>query len=138
MMPSSSRMLCSSSTTSTRVSATDRGEAEGEDAAGARRRLHLDLAAVLLHDPVNEGEAEPAAVELRGEEGLEHVTEVLARDALAGVAHAHLEPIAHHPCRHPDLAAVRHSFDGLEAQVPHDLTKLLHVDHPFVAGRDVQ
>src|SRR5438477_133874 len=107
MMPNNSRMLCSSSTTSTRVSATDRGEAEGEGAAGARRRLHVNLAAVLLHDPLHEGEAEPAAVEFRGEEGLEDVTEVLARDALTGVAHAHLEPIAHHPCRHPDLDGAR-------------------------------
>src|SRR5207302_7093837 len=137
MMPNNSRMLCSSSTTSTRVSATDRGEAEGEDAAGARRRLHVNLAAVLLHDPLYKGEAEPAAVEFRGEEGLEDVTEVLARDALSGVAHAYLEPVANHPCRHPDLAAVRHSFDGIEAQVPHDLTKLLHVDHPFEAGREL-
>src|SRR2546430_15613956 len=77
MMPNNSRMLCSSSTTSTRVSATDRGEAEGEGAAGARRRFHVNLAAVLLHDPLHEGEAEPAAVEFRGEEGLEDVTEVL-------------------------------------------------------------
>src|SRR2546425_6459919 len=100
MMPRSSRMLCSSSTTSTRVSATDRGEAEGEDAAGARRRLHVDLAAVVLHDPVNEGEAEPAAVGFRGEEGLEDVTEVVERDALAGVGHPHLEPVAHHAHRH--------------------------------------
>src|SRR6267378_7493694 len=114
MMPNNSRMLCSSSTTSTRVSATDRGKAEGEDAAGARRRLHVNLAAVLLHDPLHEGEAEPAAVEFRGEEGLEDVTEILARDALTGVAHAHLEPVAHHPRRHPELAAVRHGFDGIE------------------------
>src|SRR5256885_1016497 len=73
MMPNNSRMLCSSSTTSTRVSATDRGEAEGEGAAGARRRLHVNLAALLLHAPLHEGEAEPAAVECRGPEGLEDV-----------------------------------------------------------------
>src|SRR6267143_4977339 len=137
MMPNNSRMLCSSSTTSTRVSATDRGKAEGEDAAGARRRLHVNLAAVLLHDPLHEGEAEPAAVEFRGEEGLEDVTEVLARDALSGVAHAHLEPVAHHLRRHPALAAVRHGLDGIETQVPHGLTKLLHVGHPLEAGREL-
>src|SRR6266850_5275513 len=131
MMPSSSRMLCSSSTTSTRVSATDRREAEGEDAAGARRRLDMHFAAVLLHDPVNEGESDPAAVELRGEEGLEDVTEVVSRDALAGVAHAHLEPVTHHPRRHPQLAAVRHGLDGVEAQVPHGLAELLRVRHPL-------
>src|SRR5882762_10374382 len=119
MMPNNSRMLCSSSTTSTRVSATDRGEAEGEGAAGARRRLHVNLAAVLLHDPLHEGEAEPAAVEFRGEEGLEDVTEVLARDALTGVAHVHHGPVAHHPCRPPALAPVRHRFGGSGAQVTH-------------------
>src|SRR5882762_10471596 len=137
MMPSSSRMLCSSSTTSTRVSATDRGEAEGEDAAGARRRFHVNFAAVLLHDPVNEGEAEPAAVGLGGEEGLEDVTEVVTRDTLAGVADAHLEAATHDARRHAQLAAPRHGLDGVEAQVPHRLTELLRVGDPLEARREL-
>src|SRR5207245_9056933 len=132
-MPSSARRLCASSTTSTRVSATDRGEAESEDAAGARRRLDVNFAAVLLHDPVNESEPEPAAVGLRGEEGLEDVTEVVTCDALAGVGPAHLEPATYHSRRHPQLAAVRHGLDGVEAQVPHGLTELLGVRHPLEA-----
>src|SRR5919198_2818499 len=131
MMPRSSRMLCSSSTTSTRVSATDRGEAQDEDAAGARRRLQMHLAAVILHDAVDEGQAESTAVGLRREERLEDVWEVLPRDALAGVGHAHLEASAHDGGRHPQLAAVGHRLHGVEAKVPDGLAELLGIDHPF-------
>src|SRR5206468_6452040 len=137
MMPSSSRMLCSSSTTSTRVSATDRGEAQGEDAAGARRRLQVDLAAVILHDAVDEGEAESAAVGLRREERLEDVWEVLARDALAGVGHADLQLAAHDGGRHPQLATVGHRLHGVETQIRDRLAELLWVDEPFEARREL-
>src|SRR5882672_5450470 len=135
MMPSSSRMLCSSSTTSTRVSATEGGEAEGEDAAGARRRFDVDLATVILEDPVDEGEAQPATIGLRREERLEDVIEVVARDALAGVRHAHLEPPAHDGRGHPQLAAVGHGLDGVEAQVPDGLAELLWVHGPLEGRR---
>src|ERR671931_2218968 len=114
MMASSSRMLCSSSTTRTRVSATDRGEAEGEDAAGACRRLHVDLAAVVLHDSVDEGQPEPAAVGLRREERLEDVRKVLTRNALAGVADTHLETAARDSGRDPQLAPGGHRLDGIQ------------------------
>src|SRR2546426_694602 len=135
MMPSSSRMLCSSSTTSTRVSATEGGEAESEDAAGARRRFDVHLAPVILENPVDEREAQSAAVGLRREEWLEDVIEVVARDALAGVGHAHLEPSAHDGPGHPQLAAVGHGLDGVEAQVPDGLAELLWVHDPLEGRR---
>src|SRR5690349_6252013 len=115
MIPSSSRMLCSSSTTSTRVSVTAGGEAKREDTAGPRDRFDPYLAAVILEDPVDQGEAESAATRLRGEERLEHVVEVVPSDSLSGVAHAHLELAVRDGGRHAQLAAGRHRLHGVEA-----------------------
>src|SRR5215468_7789709 len=94
MMPSSSRMLCSSSTTRTRVSATDVWEPQREDASGACRRVHGDVAAVVLHDPVHERQTDPTAVGLRGEERLKDVREILLADPLTGVGDTHFEASA--------------------------------------------
>src|SRR5919106_4783938 len=47
------------------------GEEAGDDRAVPRVALHLDGAAVLLEDPVADGEPEPEAFVLRGEEGVE-------------------------------------------------------------------
>src|SRR5512133_561256 len=103
MMASRSRMLCSSSTTSTRMSGIRGRERDGERAAQAWAAVDVDLAAVVLHDAVHQGEAEPATVGLGGEEGLEDVAEVGGLDPLSGVAHAQHEtaPGGH---RHPQLA----------------------------------
>src|SRR5918996_3071474 len=79
MIDSRSRMLCSSSTTSTRMSGIRGRERHGEDAAGPRAALDVDLAAVVLHDAVHQGQAEAAAVRLGGEERLEDVPEIGGR-----------------------------------------------------------
>src|SRR5262245_43591564 len=131
MMPSSSRMLCSSSTTRTRVSAMDPREAQGEDAAGAERRFHVDVAAVVLHDPIDEGQTDAGAVGLRGEERLEDVSEVFLRDAFAGVRDTHLEASADGLGRNPQFSAVRHRLHGVEAEIPDRLAELLRVDDPL-------
>src|ERR1019366_3315843 len=55
-----------------------------------RRRIHLDLAAVLLHDAVRHGQAQAGAVLilLGGEEGVENARQHILRDAASGVLHA--------------------------------------------------
>src|SRR5439155_1904861 len=94
MMASSSRMLCSSSTTRTRMSGMRGRQGEREGAADARTALHVDLAAVVLHDAVHKGQAQPGAVGLGGEERLEDVAEIAGGDALPGVGHAHHQATA--------------------------------------------
>src|SRR5688500_15283169 len=89
MMPSSSRMLCSSSTTRTRASAMAARDPEREGAATARRRLDVDLAAVILQDAVNEGQSETAAARLGGEERLEDVCHVAPADAVTRIFDPH-------------------------------------------------
>ena len=58
-------------------------QVEGESGAGAWAALHRDFAARLLGEAIDLGEAEsgPLADAFRGEEGLEHVVQVLRRDA---------------------------------------------------------
>src|SRR5438552_10467449 len=73
MIARSSRMLRSSSTTRTRVSGMAGRQRHREHGPEAGRATDVHLAAVLLHDPVDERESEPGAVGLGGEEGLEDV-----------------------------------------------------------------
>src|SRR5438132_638787 len=80
MIARSSRMLRSSSTTRTRVSGMAGRQRHREHGPEAGRAADVHLAAVLLHDPVDERESEPGAVGLGGEEGLEDVGEVVGRD----------------------------------------------------------
>src|SRR5258705_3256436 len=101
-MASRSRMLFSSSTTRTfgsLISASSRGagsrptasgcdsassagdsirSGEGEDEGRALPHAapHLDRAAVLLHDPIDESEADSTALRLRREERLEYMPQV--------------------------------------------------------------
>src|SRR3989442_13722059 len=76
MIARSSRMLRSSPTTRTRVSGMAGRQRHREHGPEAGRAADVHLAAVLLHDPVDERESEPGAVGLGGEEGLEDVGEV--------------------------------------------------------------
>src|SRR5437870_2141645 len=91
MIASNSRMLRSSSTTRTRVSGIAGGQRDRERGPEARRAAHVDLAAVLLHDPVDEREAEPGTPGFGGEERLEDVGEVVRRDAVPAVGHPRSE-----------------------------------------------
>src|SRR6185503_11501743 len=117
MMASSSRMLCSSSTTSTRMSGMG-GQGEGEDGADAGAALDVDLAAMVLHDPVYEGEPETGPGRLGRIEGLEDVPEIVAGDPLAGVGDPEEQAAAGHRHRNPQLAAVGHGLQRVEAEIP--------------------
>src|SRR5512134_2272752 len=130
MIASRSRMLCSSSTTSTRASGMSGRKRDGEGAADARPALHVDLAPVILDDPMHESQAEAAAARLGGEERLEDLAEIGGRDALAGVVHAQNEATGEDRHRDPKLAALGHRLDRIEAQVPDGLPELLPVDPP--------
>src|SRR5437870_7801285 len=131
MIARSSRMLRSSSTTSTRVSGIAGGQREGECRAEARRAAHVDLASVLLDDAVDEGEPKPGPLRLGGEKGLEDVGEVAGSDAVAGVAHRNLERVPPDGSGHPQLAPIRHRLHGVQAAIPQDLPELLGVHGPW-------
>src|SRR6266571_2191624 len=131
MIARSSRMLRSSSTTSTRVSGMAGGKREGERGAETRRAAaYVDLASVLLDDAVDEGEPESGALRLRGEEGLEHVGEIAGANAVAGVAHCDLEPASPNGGGHPQLTPLRHRLHGVQAEIPQDLPELLSIHGP--------
>src|SRR5262245_12874143 len=137
MIASSSRMLRSSSTTSTRVSGMTGGQGKGERRTEARRALDVDLAAVLLDDAVDQRESESGAFGFRGEEGLEEVREIGCGDALTVVAHRDLQPIATDRGADPQLAALRHRLDRVQAEVPQDLPELLRVHRPHHRRREL-
>src|SRR5882724_7137291 len=137
MIARSSRMLRSSSTTSTRVSGTAGGKREGERRAEVRRAVHVDLASVLLDDAMDEGEPETGALRLGGEEGLEDVGEVAGADALPGVAHRDLERITPYGGGHAQLASLRHCLDRIQAEIPQDLPELLGIDGPGDGRREL-
>src|SRR6185436_16189467 len=136
MMARSSRMLCSSSTTSTRMSGM-RGQGEGEDGAHAGAALDVDLAAVVLHDPVHEGETEAGPGGLGGVEGLEDMSEIVAGDPLAGVGDPKEQPATRHRHRDLQLAALGHRLQPVEAEIPDDLPELLAVHAPRQRRREL-
>src|SRR5262245_60682664 len=143
-----SRMLFSSSTTSTRASLMefaapslarrcpraiasrlrrrDARQAEREGRPATRGATHVDVSAVLLDHPIDHGEAEAAPFRLGRVEGLEDVREVRFGDAGAGVPdpdlHAAGASLAlEHAAAHAELAPRRHRLHRVEAQVPDGL-----------------
>src|SRR5690349_6781271 len=144
-MASSSRMLFSSSTTRTRASfmsssfrticssapgAVRRREDEDECGALSHATAHLDRAAVLLDDAIDQGEANAAPFRLGGEERLEDVGEISFRDALAAVADRDLQPtraLAQVPGADPELPAVGHRLDRVQAEIPDRLAEPLGI-----------
>src|SRR5712691_8135046 len=85
MMARNSRMLFSSSTTRMRPSGIAGGERDGDGGSLAAEAADLDVAAVLLHDAMNQRQPDAAALGLRREEGLEDVRQVGGADAGTGV-----------------------------------------------------
>jgi hypothetical protein len=84
-----------------------------EGGAAARRRGELQPAAVLLGDPLGDGQAEPGAALLGGDVGLEDARQQVGRAAR----------------RRPPRRAPRHRLPGREAQRPpagHRLQGVLH------------
>src|SRR5262245_22735333 len=136
MMASRSRMLCSSSTTRTRTSGIG-GEGEGERRAGAGTALHVDLAAVPLHDAVDARQAEAASGGLGREEGLEDLRQVGGDDALAGIDHPEHQIAAGHRRGHAQLTALGHGLKGVHAEIPDRLPELLAIDAPHERGREL-
>src|SRR5512132_2090007 len=136
MMPSSSRMLCSSSTTRTRVSGIGGRKVDGERGPGPAHAVDFDLAAMLLHDPVDEREADAAAVALRGEERLEDVADIVEGDPFAGIADGELQPPTMLGGTDAQLAAVGHRLRRVQAEIPDRLAELLRIDAPCQRSRE--
>src|ERR1700739_4089743 len=69
------------------------GELQPEGSALPRRRAHVQLAGMLLDDPVadQKPQAGAAARRLRGEEGIEDAIQIFARNARAGVLDFHFD-----------------------------------------------
>src|SRR2546423_14628465 len=130
MMPRSSRMLCSSSTTRTRASAMTARDPECEGAAAAGRRVHLDLAPVVLEDAVHQGQPETAAAGLRREERLENVGDVAPGDGVGGILEPHEQMSIDDGGRHTEVGGIRHGLHGIEAEVAHWLAGLLWIELP--------
>src|SRR5467141_474297 len=112
-------------------------QAEGERRAEARGAADVDLAAVLLDDPVDEGESEPGPLRLGGEERLEDVGQVVGPDAFAAVGHRDFQAVTNDLGRDAELAALRHRLEGIQAEVPQHLPELLGVDAPADAGFEI-
>src|SRR2546430_10016538 len=108
---------------------------EVERRAMPDRALHPDLASVHLHDLLNDREAKASpGNRLRraaayAPEALEHVADLLGRDADAGVGHAHQGVAAIDATRHGDYAAFRRVLDGVVDQVAD------HLDQPVAIAR---
>src|SRR5437762_3746064 len=125
------------------VSFGDREEA-GHDGATPRVALHLDGAAVLLEDPVADGEPEPEALVFRGEERVEDPRTYLRGDPGALVHHLGLDhaPLSHaevdlaeegveaHAGRERQPPAGRHGVD----RVAHEVVK--HLDELVLVAED--
>ena len=69
-----------------------KGPGEGEGGAATGDALRLDGAAMILNDPLDDGEAQAGSVALAGEERPEDVIQVLGRDP--GPVVGHLNPLA--------------------------------------------
>ena len=124
-------------------SADRRREAQDELGALADAALHLDGAAVALHDALRDGQAQAGALGLRRVEGDEDAVERVLRDARAGVGEAHLDLVGrvarrrvaerelHRRVRpagaHHQPAAVGHGLHRVERQVDEHLLELLGV-----------
>src|SRR6266567_1269827 len=135
-----SRMLFSSSTMRTRALAMTepmlhravcgrKRQEEGRSDPGLAP--DLDLTVVVLHDAVDEGEPDAAALLLGGEERLEDLGQVALDDAVPRIADPQLHSCrvapGQEPAAHPQLAALRHGLYGIDAEIPDGLAKLLGV-----------
>src|SRR5438034_11821043 len=107
-MSSSSRMLGSSSTTRTRALGTTHRKTKDELGPQAVLASHRELAAVLVHDAVDEREPEAGGVVARRRERLEDVGELVDTNAVAGVREADLDHAVDGRAGHPQLASRRH------------------------------
>src|SRR5438552_18866249 len=111
-------MLRSALTTRARRAGMAGGKVQRDRRAEAWRAAHVDLAAVLLDDPVDERESEPGPLRLRGEERLEDVGQVVGPDALAVVGDRNLQPVDHDLGADAEHDAYRLRLEGVQSTIP--------------------
>ena len=109
-------MLRSSSTTSTRVSGMAGRQGEREGRAQAGRAPNVDLAAVLLDDHGGPSASpSPVPSDLVEKKGSNTCEMSAAAMPVAGIADRDLERVAANGDGDPQLAALRHRLDGVQA-----------------------
>ena len=93
----------------------------GKDHADGRPKARLageaDAAAVLVHDVVNDGQAQPVAGGLRGEEGIKDARHVLLRDAGACVGEGQAQAAVLSGRRDGDMSRLFHRFEAVEQEI---------------------
>src|ERR1043165_6166130 len=107
-----------------------RGQGDAEGRAPPGRALDGDVAGVLLHDAVRDGEAQPRAAPdaLRGEEGVVDARDVFGRDADAGVGDLDGDGVQLVRARaQRDVAAAGDGVAGVQEKVGEDLLELAGV-----------
>src|SRR5574342_126984 len=113
------------------------GGRKGEDESRtlAHAAPHLDGATVLLDHPVDQRQADTAALRLGREEWLEDMGKIAVGDALTRIGDGDLEPtspLAKRARSYPELASVRHGLYRVETEVPDGLAEPLWIR----AGRE--
>ena len=95
------------------------GQDDGEGRALSRPVQGGDLAPVLEDDLLGDGQAEPGALGLGGDEELEDVQPL--RQPRPGVVHAEPRPAVHEAALHPYPPSLGHGLDRVSEQVEQDL-----------------
>ena len=81
-----------------------------------------------FHDLVHGGKAEPGPLPLGGEIGIENMRQGVRRDAHPGIPDFEAQGIGFGMQRQEQLAAVRHGFKPVQAQVQNHLTHPVGID----------
>src|SRR5437879_11327170 len=113
-----SRMLFWSSTTRMRASGIAGRYRDREDGSLPGVAPNIDVAAVFLHDAVDEGQPDAAPLRFGREERFEDVRQVGGVDPVPGVGHPDLDHPALRARGHLQLAALHHRLERVEAEVP--------------------
>src|SRR6185436_11430592 len=107
----------------------------GDRGAAPRPAVHVQPAAVLLDDAIDDGHADPrAAVEERAER-MEEIGALLLGHAAAGVDHPEEIGILAEPSGDPEGSSLGHGAQGVARQVPEDLAHLVRIAQQAGGGR---
>ena len=106
-----------------RIARTGNGEGESENRTPTRIVVNRDLAPVLAHNPLANGQTQPGAVGLaEGDKGLEDVGQHLRRNPGPVVRHIGIHHVPIGPETHPDspVGAIGQGVERVLQQVGED------------------
>src|SRR6266404_3536391 len=104
-----------------------------EDSPFARLAFDRNFTAVILDDPLADGEAQPYSSSfLRRKKRLKNLGKIRFRDAKAGVRHRYHRHRRsaielRYVCFYNQLAAFRHSVNGVQKKIDQNLLQLLGI-----------